>query len=391
MNLTRLFAVTRKEWMDSMRDRRTVVTALVLSFLGPAMIGFMFNRITAQEREAQEIKVPVLGQEYAPVLVKWLTQQAGVQVTSAPPNPEEAVRKGTLDFALVIPKEFAEQFRASKPALVKAVLDSTKQSQRAKVQRLRRLLGAFSGETGGLRLIAHGVSPQIATALKVEDLEVSSAQERVATIFNMIPMFLVIAAFAAGMHIATDATAGERERGSLEPLLINPVPRIELAAGKWLAAVGASAAGILVNLGVTTAMLFSLPLEDLGFRFNFGPPQALLLLACMLPIALLAPAMQMYLATFAKSFKEAQSYISFLLLFPMLPGIAAIFYPLGGRPWLAPIPILGQYALATDVLGGKEPAALWMILALISMIVCSGIFVVLTGRLFQKEKIIFGR
>jgi sodium transport system permease protein len=391
MKLARLFAVTRKEWMDSFRDRRTVVTALVLSFFGPIMIGFMFNRITAQEREAQEIKIPVSGPEHGPLLVNWLAQQAGVQVISAPANPEPEVRKGTLDFALVIPKEFAGQFRASKPALVKLVLDSTKQSQRAKVQRLRKLLGGFSAEIGSLRLVAHGVSPQIASALKVEDLEVSSAQERVATIFNMIPMFLVIAAFAAGMHIATDTTAGERERGSLEPLLINPVPRIELAFGKWLAAVGASAGGILINLGVTTAMLFSLPLEDLGFRFNFGIRQALLLLLCMLHMALLAPAVQMYLATFAKSFKEAQSYTSLLLLFPMLPGIAAIFYPLGGRPWLAPVPVIGQYALSTDILGGQEPAMIWLLLGLLSMTLCAAVFVVLTGKLFQREKIIFGR
>ena len=391
MNFSRTFAVTRKEWTDSFRDRRTIMTAIIMSFLGPGMIGFMFNRITAQEREAQDIKIPVKGQEHAPVLVNWLTQQAGVQVTSAPADPEESVRKGTLDFAIIIPKDFGEQFRASKPALVQVVVDSTKQSQRAKVQRIRGLLGRFSGEIGSLRLIAHGVSPQVASALKIEDLEVSSAQERVATIFNMIPMFLVMAAFAAGMQIATDATAGERERGSLEPLLINPVPRIELAAGKWLAASATSAGGILANLAVTVAVLFSLPLEDLGFRFNFGPRQALLLLACMLPMALLAPAAQMYLATFAKSFKEAQSYMSILILLPMIPGIAAIFYPLGGRPWLSPVPIIGQYALATDILGGKEPAMLWVALGLLSMAFCAALFIALTGRLFKNERIIFGR
>jgi sodium transport system permease protein len=391
MNFSRVFTVTLKELTDSFRDRRTVITAVLLSFLGPGMIGFMFNRITAQERESQEIKIPLVGKANAPMLVNWLTQQPGVQVTEAPANPEEAVRKGTLDFAVVIPKTFAEEFRGSKPAMIQLVLDSTKQSQRAKVQRLRKLLGGFSGEMGGLRLIAHGVNPQIVSALKVEDLEVSSAQERVATIFNMIPMFLVMAAFAGGMQIATDATAGERERGSLEPLLINPVPRIELAVGKWLAAASASAGGMMLNLAVTTAILFSLPLEDLGFRFNFGPHEALLMLACMLPMALLAPAMQMYVATFAKSFKEAQSYISFLLMFPMLPGIAAVFYPLGGRPWMAPVPVMGQYALATDILGGKGVEPIWVLLGIVSMAACAMVLVVLTGKLFEKERIIFGR
>src|SRR6185436_7285493 len=197
-----------------------------------------------------------------------------------------------------------EKFRASRPAPVQLVADSTRQTERAKVQRLRTLLARFSAETGGLRLIARGVSPVIASVVNVEDVEVSSAQQRAAMIFNMIPMFLVLAAFVAGMQIATDSTAGERERGSLEPLLVNPIPRIELVMGKWLAAVASSATAITGTLVITTTVLISLPLEDLGFRFRFEIPDALMLLGSILPMALIAPSVQMYLASFARSFKE---------------------------------------------------------------------------------------
>jgi sodium transport system permease protein len=391
MNFSRFLVVVGKELTDAIRDRRALYSIVFGALVGPVLIGFMLNRIASQQRGAQEIRVPVVGREYAPVLVNWLEQQAGVEITSGPADAETAVRDRALDLVLVIPKEFPEKFRQSRPALIQVVSDSTRQAARGKVQRLRSLLSRYSAETGGLRLIARGVSPAIASALSIEDVEVSSAQQRAAQIFNMIPMFLVLAAFAAGMQIATDSTAGERERGSLEPLLVNPIPRHELVAGKWFAAVTAAAAGMTITLAITSAILLSLRLEDLGFRFRFAIPDALLLLAATLPVALIAPALQMYLASFAKSFKEAQSYMGFLILLCTIPGIAAAFYPLGDRPWMAPIPILGQFSLSTDILSGKPPSPLFMVLGAISAAAVAFLFITLTTRLFSKEKIIFGR
>jgi sodium transport system permease protein len=227
--------------------------------------------------------------------------------------------------------------------------------------------------------------------LNVEDIEVSSAQQRAAAIFNMIPMFLALAAFTGGMSIATDSTAGERERGSLEPLLVNPVPRFELAAGKWLAAVALSAAGMTATLLIITAVLLRVPIEDLGIRSRFGAPDAMLLMVVALPLALIAPSIQMYLASFARSFKEAQSYMGYLIFIPMLPGMASAFYPLAGRPWLAPVPIIGQYALATDIIGGKPPSPFYFVVAALCTAGFALLFLSMTTRLFSKEKIIFGR
>jgi sodium transport system permease protein len=391
MNVARTLIVVRKELMDAFRDKRSIYSVIIGALVGPIMIAFLLNRIADQQRGAQEIQVPVVGQEHAPVLVNWLEQQPGVEIAPGPADAEAAVRDRKLEFVLVIPKDFPEKFRASRPAPVQIVSDSTRQSAHAKVQRLRSLLSRFSSETGGLRLVARGVSPAIASALRVDDVEVSSAQQRSAMVFNMIPMFLALAAFVAGMHIATDSTAGERERGSLEPLLVNPIPRFELVAGKWLAAVASSALGMTATLLITSTVLLRLPMEDLGFRFRFGVPDALLLLATMLPLALIAPSVQMYLASFAKSFKEAQSYMGYLVFLPMLPGMAAAFYPLGDRPWLAPIPILGQYALSTDIMGGKPPSPMYLVLAALCAAAFAALFLSLTTRLFSKEKIIFGR
>ena len=386
-----VLSVARKEWVDAFRDRRSLYALVFGSLFGPAMIGFMFSQIASQQKGAQEIKVPVVGRQYAPILVNWLTQQSGVEVIDGPADPEAAVRDRKVDFVLVIDKEFAEKFRDSRPAPVQVLSDVTSQSTRSKVNRLNSLLNGFSAETGAMRLMARGVSPIAVTALKIEQIEVATSQQRAAMIFNFIPMFLVLGLFTAGMSIASDSTAGERERGSLEPLLIIPIPRWQLVAGKWLAASASAITGMLLTLTVTLIVLSRLALEDLGIRNHVGTAQILLILAAVVPMGLVAPALQMFVSCFAKSFKEAQSYLGMLILLPTLPGIVTVMYPLTNRPWMHPIPVLGQYAMVTDILGGKAPTPLSLIAAtVVAILVAAGLLSMAT-KLFSSEKIIFGR
>lgn len=391
MNLSRLRIVARKELTDAFRDRRAIYVVLFSALFGPIMISFLLNQIAGQEKAAQEIQIPVVGRELGPVLVNWLEQQNGVELVAGPTDAEAAVRDRKVDYVLVIEKEFAEKFRDSRPAPVQVVSDSTRETSRAKVRRLRALLTRFSSETGSLRLIARGVSPSVASALKVEDIEVSNSQQRAAMVFNMIPMFLILTAFTAGMQIATDSTAGERERGSLEPLLLNPVQRWQLVTGKWLAAVMAAFGGMVATLIVTSVVLSRLSLEDLGIRNQLGTPELLLLIVAIAPMALMAPAMQVYLSCFAKSFKEAQSYMSFLILVAIIPGMASIFHPIANKTWMQPIPIIGQNALAMDILGGKVPSPVILIAAALAALAFAGTFLWLAARSFSSEKIIFGR
>ncbi len=383
--------VARKELLDSSRDRRSIYVLLFSTLFGPLLIAFMLNQIAGQEKAAHEIQVPVVGGQYAPVLVNWLAQQPGVEIAAGPADAEGAVRERKSDFVVVIGKEFAERFRDSRPAPVQLFSDSTRQTTRAKVRRIRALLGRFSAETGGMRLIARGVSPAVAAALKMDDVEVSNAQQRAATVFNIIPMFLILSAFTAGMQIATDSTAGERERNSLEPLLLNPVPRWQLVTGKWLAAATGAFAGMLLTLVVTSNVLSRLPLEDLGVRYHLGREEMGVLVLAICPIALLAPAIQMYLACFAKSFKEAQSYMGFLVFAITIPGVMSTFYPITNRPWLHPIPIVGQYAAAMDVLGGNMPGVLGLVGGALGAAGLVVLFLALATRLLSAEKIIFGR
>jgi sodium transport system permease protein len=383
--------VLRKELTDAFRDKRSIYTLLFSAIMGPAIIAFMLNSIAGRQRQVEDVTIPIVGMEHAPALVDWLRQQAGVQLVDGPKDAEAAVRDRLEDVVVIIPKDFAEKFRVSRPTQVKIVSDGSRTTSRPKVQRVRGLLQRYSGEIGSMRLIARGVSPAIGTPVMVEDVEVSSSQQRAATILNFIPLFIVLAAFTGGMQIATDSTAGERERGSLEPLLVNPAPRAVIVAGKWLAASVAAMISVFLTTALVLAMLDFIPLQELGVRFRIGASHVVGMLAVTLPLCLLATGIQTYLATFAKSFKEAQSYMGFLIMIPMLPGILTTVYPLGNQPWLYPIPILGQHVLLADVLGGRDPSPLAFVGTTLAAVVFSAVLVRLTTDLFQREKIIFGK
>jgi sodium transport system permease protein len=389
--LAQLAVVLRKEIKDAFRDRRAIMTIVLSAALSPILLGFMMNRIADRQRQLDDVSIPVVGMEHAPAFVEWLRQQAGVTLVEGPDDPEAAVRDRNEDVVLIINDEFQKKFRSSSPAPVKIVSDGSRQTARPKVNRVRQLVQRYSSEIGTLRLVSRGISPAIASPVALEEIEVSSAQQRAAMILNFIPMFIVLAAFAGGMQIAMDSTAGERERGSLEPLLVNPAPRSAIAGGKWLAATFTSALSVLLTTTIVLAMLRFIPMQEFGIRFRMQPEQVGLLLAAALPMSLLAAAIQTYLATFAKSFKEAQSYMGLLIIIPMLPGILASLYPLSGQTWMYPIPIIAQQVLAGDVVAARSTPWWAFVVAAVSALVLSAVLMQLTTRLLQRERIIFTR
>jgi sodium transport system permease protein len=383
--------VFRKEVKDAFRDKRSLYSIVIGSLFGPLVTGFMLNTVADRQRQIEDVRIPVVGIEHAPAMMSWLRQQAGVEIVQGPADPEAAVRDRTEDVVVVVPADFAKKFRASTPAPVQVISDGSRNDSRPKIQRVRLLLQRYSSEIGTIRLVGRGVSPAIATAVLIEDIEVSSAQQRAAAILSFIPMFIVLAAFTGGMQIATDSTAGERERGSLEPLLVNPAPRGAIAAGKWMAATFGAMLSVLLTTALVLVMLRYVPLQELGIRFRIGGREIAGLLAALLPMCLMSTGVQTYLATFARSFKEAQTYMGFLIMVPVLPGMMSALYPVSSKPWMYPIPLLGQHMLAADVLGGK-PAPLWaFLIAGGAALVVAMLTMRMTTAMLQRERIIFSR
>jgi sodium transport system permease protein len=389
--LRQALVVFRKELKDSVRDRRALVSIAFGVLIGPVLIAFIMNGVAERQREAESVEIPVVGQEHAPAFVDWLRQQAGVQIVDGPDEPEAAVRAREQDVVLVITPEFAERFRTSRPAVVKVVSDSSRNAARPTVERVRRLVQRYSTEIGSLRLIGRGVSPAAMAPLQLQDVEVSTAQQRAAEVLAFIPMFIIMAAFVGGMQIATDTTAGERERGSLEPLLVNPAPRAAFVTGKWLAATAAAMASVVLTTLVCASLPRLLPLQDMGIRFRFGPEHVAGIMAAVLPMCLFTASLQTSVATMARSFKEAQTYMGILVILPMIPGMMSVVYPLGSAAWMYVVPLLGPHVLLTDVMGGRTPQASAFVTAGLVSLAAAAMLVALTTRLFRSERIIFAR
>jgi sodium transport system permease protein len=384
------FAIFRKELKDHARDRRSVLSGLLMPVIGPLAFFGMFTLIASWTREDKPLTVVVAGARNAPNLIAFLQRQGAI-VELAPADYEAQVRDGKLDFALSVPEDFGSEFEAGRSAPVQLVEDSSRNKSRPQVFRARRLLEAYVRRMSALRMIARGVSPALVAPLDVTDVDLATAEKTAANALAMMPLFLLMAVFMGGLHLAIDSTAGERERGSLEPLLVNPVPRSSVAIGKWLAVVTVTLFALCVALAGFVIAVAKVPLQDLGVRFHLGAPELAGMLAACVPLALFASALQMTAALFARTFKEAQTYLSMLMLVPIIPATFLTLQPIKATAWSMLVPVLGQTLLMSDVLRGEPASVSWFALAALSCAICAAATLVWASRLLRSEKIVFGR
>ncbi len=388
--LYQALAILQKELLDGLRDRRSLLSALLFPLLGPILCAVLLNTMANSSSRTEPLELAVLGSANAPSLVAFLETQ-GVTVLDPPRDPEAAVRDGELDVVLIIPEGYGERFRSGHSARVELVLDNSRSSARHTISRTKKVLAAWSGQLATLRLLARGVSPELLQPVVVDERDLATPQKLAASLLDMITMFVILAAFFCNMYLAIDATAGERERRSLEPLLINPVDRDMIVLGKWGATVIFGGAGVVLTLVFITIAMGYVPLQDIGVRVSLGPAVVGQILAVTLPLSLLAGAMQLLVASFARSFKEAQTYISLILFLPMLPGLALSMNPVKTEDWMMLVPMLSQQLLVSDMMRGDPTGVVRHALAIASTLVVSGLFLWWTARLFRKETIVFGR
>ena len=328
--------VSAKEVRDNLRDRRSLASALLYPLLGPVL---MVVLLTVLERSMSDrvegvLHLPVVGAANAPQLMTWLQQQ-DIEIVSAPEDAESSVRVGDLDVVLLVPPTYAAEFGRGQPATVQLILDNSRQSAGIAVERVTRALEGYRQRTAIQRLMARGVSPIVISPIAIERLDLATPQSQAAQFLNLLPFFLIFSVFIGGMYLAIDTTAGERERGSLEPLLIAPVTRRDLVLGKLGATLLFSVIAVAGTLAAFGVALNLLPLDEyFGVRFSLGPAVLGTLFLIALPMTLLASALQIVVATFTRSFKEAQNYLGLLPMVPGLPGILLGFLPV--RPSCGP-------------------------------------------------------
>ncbi|KAF1704600.1 ABC transporter permease [Pseudoxanthomonas kaohsiungensis] len=356
--LSTMWIVMLKELRDIGRDRRTLALTLLLGpLLFPALILGM--GALAEKRAKTQIdkvlEVPVIGMERAPNLVAFLATQ-GIKAVEAPADLEAALREQRQDVGLRVSESFAEDWRAGRPALVEVMLDTTQRDSSIPGQRLRGALSAYSGQVGALRLLARGMDPSVAQPVNTGTLDVSTPEAKRGLMLSvMLPYFLIITAFLGGAALVLDATAGERERQTLEPLLATPAPRGAIVSGKIVAA---------CLLGVVSLLLSLLAIK-LSAQFATGMARSLdmslmsiaSMLFVLLPMLLIGTSLLTFLAAAAKSLKEAQSHMTWLMLMPMIPTMMLMVNPVKTQLWQFAVPFLAQNQLLLKVIRAEPISA----------------------------------
>ncbi|HFK2945372.1 ABC transporter permease [Stenotrophomonas maltophilia] len=350
--MSTLMTVMRKELRDLSRDRRTLLLTLLFGpLLYPVLLLGMGKLAESRVRTQieQPLQIPTIGADNAPNLVRFLAAQ-GLNTAPAPKDLAEAIRSQEIDVALRISDDFGKDWADGKPALVEVIKDSTRRAAEVPSARLEAALATYNGQVGALRLMARGIDAQVARPLDMARQDLASAEAKRGMILSMLlPVLLTLTSFIGGAYLVMDATAGERERQSLEPLLATPGSRSAIVSGKIAAACVVGFVSLLLTL-VAFKVSAQIAPGNIGRQFNMNVASMLQMLLVMLPMLMIGTSLLTFLSAAAKSMKEAQSHMTWLMLLPMMPGYALVAYPLKSELWQYAVPFLSQNQMLLKVI-----------------------------------------
>ena len=389
--MNRIGVVFRKEVLESLRDRKASFNSLLLGpllfpllFLGLAWFGISIE----QERAEKPLRIPVAGVENAPNLVAWLEQQ-GLIREAAPADPEAAVRRNDLELVIRIPESFGEEWRKGRPAPLEIIADPSRRETNTTLNRVKGLIQGYSNQIGSLRIQLRGVSPELARPIQIKDVDMSTPKSRALMVMIFLPYILMLTAFTGGLHLAMDSTAGEKERRSLEPLFLNPVPRWRIMCGKLLATTAFAFASLALTLLSFRLTLPFLPIDQLGIDLQLSTRSVLTILIVIAPVTLLAAAFLTLLASFAKSYKEAQSYMGLVILIPVIPSMLFMVNPVKPEQAMMWIPLFSQNLLIGEIIRGEAVATAWMLASISGTLALGLVLAFIAANLYNRAKLIY--
>ena len=388
-----LFTVLRKELRENLRDRRTFMSALVIgTVMMPLLVALLVNLTVRRglNQDNKPVSLAVVHGERAPTLIAQLRQYR-IDVIAADLDDASArasVRRQQRRLVLAIPDNYASQLAAGLPAPVLLYSDSSDAAGASDVGRVRAILARQGSEIARLRLMARGIDPTVLSAIAVQDVDVATPTSRSVLILGTLTYMILLTMLMGGLHVTLDATAGERERGSLESLLTVPVPREQLIYGKILAACVFMLLSLTLNVCAMAVALRFVGLENLGMNVNMNLATSLALIACCAPLAPLGAALMTIVAAFTRSYREAQTYVGLVLLIPTLPLIFASTLGLRPTAWLMMVPSLSQHFLVTGLLRAEPVSGLYATLSVSVSLLLGLLAAYGAGRLYHREALL---
>jgi sodium transport system permease protein len=382
-----------KEFLENLRDRRTVMTALLLGPLfGPILFGAMlqFSIDRGKTSVDETLSLPIMNAAAAPNLVQFLRSRSVEVVPFAGDSAaaRRAIEQQKTRMVLQISSSFGEHLAKGAPASVQLYADSSRNGDQRYVARIRGLLSEYSQRLASQRLVLRAVDPRLLAPIAIQDIDVSTPAGRALLVLGMLSFFLILSLLTGGMYLAIDTTVGERERGTLEPLLATPVARQSLVYGKLLA----TCVYMLLSLIITTTALFvvlgRIDLEQLGMSANLGAPTALAVIGVTAPLIPLLAALMTLVAAYTRSAREAQAWLGVLQLVPTLPLVFASLLNLAPSLPLMAVPSLAQHLLVTKLLRAEPIAPVQLFVSLGVSVLLGFVVVRLVAKLYGREELL---
>jgi sodium transport system permease protein len=388
-----ILTVFAKEFRENLRERRTLFSALILGpFLGPILFAVILQLTIVQgaAKSDQPLKLAVSHMERAPNLLSFLREH-GVAVE--PSNVDDAGARSAIaghqhGLVLLITDHFGQELATGDPAALVLYADSSDSSNNRNLSRARTLLEEYGVLIAHLRIEARGIDPLVLSPIVVHNVDVSTPASRSVLLLGTLSYFMLITMLTGGMYLAIDTTAGERERGSLEALLTVPVRRQDLIYGKILATCAYMSLSLSLSVTAFSVSLRFVGLERFGMTANFGPLAVVQVILFCLPLVPLGAALMTIVAAFTRSYREAQTYLSLVLLIPTLPLVFA--GTLGLRPTapLMAVPSLSQHFLITSLLRDEPISAVYLAISVVVTLAVGAVLTLIAGRLYDREALL---
>lgn len=389
-----LLIIFKKEFHDALRDKRSLRMAFLppIYFVG-VFVGTIFLILHLQKeasgRGKEPIQLSVMGAEYLPALVDWLEEQ-GVNVKPVGDDAYTQVEQKKLDYALIIPQEAEQQFATGESAVAWLVYDATNNKSQTSVGFIRQQILGWNSRMGSLRLLSRGISPAIVNPVYLREMNIASDQKMGFFVMASLPMFLILSIFIASVGFTADMTAGERDRRSLESLLITPASSIAIMLGKWLTCLTLTFAVLIVELVLLAIAFAFIPFNQLGLRVDVSVLDLLAIFISLISLTIIAVSLQHTIAIFARSFKDAQTYMSLIIFIPMVPMMYTMINPGVHEPWFEWVPVLGHQAVIKDLLLGGSLNGITLLKFWTVAIPVAVLLLTFTASQLRKPRIVYG-
>ena len=382
--------VLAKECTDNIRDYRSLFSSLSVALLGPLLIvGLLIFVLDKTLRDFEEpIAFSLMGADHAPNLVAYLRAN-NTQIDQREPveEPSKLIESGEAELILVIQPNYSERYYEGQQNQLAIFFDSSSYSSgRRDLATLDQLIERYSDTIGMLRLRYRGIQPGLIRPIQTRKIDVSSPADRALMIFSSIPYLLMLVIFTGCFYLAIDATAGERERGSLEPLLTQPISRFQLVLGKIIAATAFSLLNLTVFLISLYFALQLVPFERIGMSLKFNLLQLLMIVAITSPLTLFAASLLTVVSAFAKSYKEAQTYLSFVIVIPTLPLIVTQIAGIEPSIVSMSVPSLGQAILTSQIIKGEAISYTFVLVSVGVTLSITLLLLLQAIKMYQKEQ-----